>query len=392
MVYKRDVVLGYFESMEKEIDESKILKRELRVSPMKNKVISVIGPRRSGKTYLLYDLKKQNGGIYLDFESIELKNLKPDEIISIINLYNVYFKKDERTIFLDEVQNLKNWESAVRSLLTRGFYVFVTGSSSKLLSKEIATQLRGRSLTYLLLPFSFREFLKARGFSQKNLYTDLDIEKIKKHLEEYLEFGGFPEIVLKHEKMKILKEYLEMAFYKDFVERHSIKSIEVAKIMFEYLFHNFSNEVSVTKIQNFIKKTLGINTRATIYEYLEKIQDTMVVFFVDKYSSSIYKRRSFPRKVYVCDVGFSKITGFSEDIGKKIENIVFLELLRRTNHNPLLEVYYWKDYQQREVDFVVKEGLRIKQLIQVTYASSLDENNQRYNLKANKGINFIIIS
>jgi predicted AAA+ superfamily ATPase len=115
----------------------------------------------------------------------------------------------------------------------------------------------------------------------------------------------------------------------------------------------------------------------TVYDYVEKLQDTLAVFFVKKYSERISLRESWPRKVYVCDTGISKVIRFSADFGRLMENVVFIEELRRINDNPLLEIFYWKDRQQNEVDFVLKEGLKIKQLIQVTYANGKDEIGRR---------------
>jgi len=166
---------------------------------------------------------------------------------------------------------------------------------------------------------------------------------------------------------------LELAFYKDFVERHKIESMEVAKMIFEFLLQNFSKEISVTKIQNFIEKTLGIKTRSTIYNYLDKLEDSLLVFFTERFEKSIYRRKFFPKKVYVCDIGLTKIKKISEDFGKVIENTVFLELLRKTNENPLMEIFYFKTKEGYGVDFLIKEGLKVKQLIQVSYANSFDE-------------------
>jgi len=377
MVIKEELVLEFFNRIEEKVSKEKIYKRELEINILKDKAISIIGPRRAGKTYYLYYLKKNFGGIYIDFESVEFLRIETVEALRLIPLYENYFNTKAKNIFLDEVQNLKNWESLVRTLLSHGFNVFLSGSSSKLLSRELSTKLRGRTISYILLPLSFREYLIFKGFVIKNFLSLSEIENIKKSLREYLEYGGFPEVVLKEEREKILKEYLDLAFFKDFVERHKIKSIEVARIIFDYLIQNFSKEISVTKIQNFIENTLGIRTRTTIYSYLDKMLDTSFMFFIEKYSKGFYERKKSPKKVYLCDIGLTKVFRFSEDIGRRLENIVFLELLRKTNQSPLLEVYYFKDYQQREVDFLVKEGAKIKQLIQVTYASSKDEIDQR---------------
>ena len=337
--------------------------------PKINKIISIIGPRRAGKTWYFYFLfQKEENPMYVNFEDITFKYLEAKEFFEILKIFSE-IKYEPKALFFDEVQNLKNWSTLVRSLYDRGFKIFVTGSSSKLLPKEISTELRGRTLSYLLLPFSFSEFLKAKNFKPE---ADIFEKRgtLLKLLHAYLEEGGFPEVVLSENKEKILREYFNEIFYKDFVERHRIKSLEFGRFLFEFCFQNFSKEISFRKIKNFFGKNVS---DTTLYEYIEKLQDTLSVFFLEKCEKSVYLRKSWPKKIYVCDLGLSNILGFEEDIGKKMENAVFLELLRRTNKKPLMEIFYWKDYQQREIDFIIKEGLKIKQLIQVTYASTRDE-------------------
>ena len=359
-----------------------LLPRELKVTQIQGKVIAIVGPRRAGKTYYFFQLMKpvKEVSLYLDFEDSSLLTVKFDKVLELANLFAEITGKEPKYIFLDEIQNLEKWETAVRTLLDRTPYrIFVTGSSSKLLSKEIATQLRGRSLTYVLLPFSFSEFLTAKKIERKNknIFTQIEKAKIKKWLREYLELGGFPEVVLKGEREKILKEYFDTIFFRDFVERHELKSLEVARFIFSFVFQNFASEMSVNKIVNFLKsegKKFGKNT---VYSYIEKLQDTQAVFFVNRISGKIYIKESWPRKVYICDSGISTIFRFSEGIGRLMENAVFLELKRRQNENPWLEIYYYRDYQQREVDFVLKEGLEVEQLIQVTYASDREEIGKR---------------
>jgi len=355
-----------------------LIERELFVKPIKGKAISIVGPRRAGKTFYFFQLMRKNkkNCLYLDFEDSALAEIRFDEILDVINLFTETTGQTPTDIFLDEVQKVDKWESMVRTLLNRDFNIFITGSSSKLLSKEIATQLRGRSLTYLLFGFSFREFLKARNFELKKVLSQLEKAKIKNLLREYIELGSFPEVVLKEEKEKILKEYYDAIFFRDFVERHELKSLEVARFIFSHVFQNFSQEISINKIFNLFKSKGVKIGKSTLYDYVEKLQDTLAVFFVKKYSEKISLRESWPKKIYICDTGISKVIRFSEDLGKLMENVVFIELMRKTNENPILEIFYFK-VEGSEVDFVLKEGLKVKQLIQVTYSSSKDEIEKR---------------
>jgi len=346
-----------------------LIEREFKVSETKRRVISIIGPRRTGKTYYFYQLIKKNKekSLYLNFEDTRFYEVNFKEIREIIRIYKEFFSKEPLYLFFDEIQNIKNWEKAVREILDLQKYkIFITGSSLKLLSKEIATTLRGRTLTYTLLPFSFREFLKAKKFSFSFLSKDEEVG-IKKYLKEYLEYGGFPEVVLEKEKERILKEFFELILFKDIVERHNLKNISLAKFLLSFLTQNFSKEISVNKILNFFKsqgKKFGKNT---LYDYMEKIQDSVAVFFLSRFSKKIYIRESWPKKIYLSDTGLSKIVRFSPDFGKLMENAIFLEFLREQNKHPLKEIYYLKTSEKKEIDFLIKEGIKIKELVQSSY-------------------------
>ena len=385
---KEDIVdyLKEYENFKPELME-----RELSVPLDSSFVISIIGPRRAGKTYYLFQLSREMSDyIYLNFEDSRLYGVKHTELRDIIRTYIEIYGKEPGTLLLDEIQNVKNWEIVVRELHDlKRYRTFLTGSSSKLLSKEIATQLRGRTLSYLLLPFSFREFSKAKGLKIEKYMSRDASARIKHYLLEYMEFGGFPEVVLSKEKVKILKEYAELILFKDFIERHQIKNVELARVLHSFTIHNFTNEISVNALFNRVK-SMGVRvSKNTIYDYLSKLEDTTFFFFLRKYSKKPHLRESYPQKIYLCDTGLTKTLRYSEDKGKLIENIVFLELQRKTNSNPLLEVFYWKDYQQREVDFIIKEGTQINQLIQVTYALTPENEKReiRSLLKASRELN-----
>ena len=166
-----------------------------------------------------------------------------------------------------------------------------------------------------------------------------------------------------------------MILFRDVVERHGLRNMGLARFLLSFFLQNFSREFSVNKISKAIRpRKFGKNT---LYSYVDKLQDSVAVFFLNRFSLKVYQRESWPKKVYVCDTGLTKIMRFSEDLGKLMENSVFLELLRQTNRRPLLEIYYWRSSQHAEVDFLLKEGAVIKQLIQVTYASGRDEIERR---------------
>ncbi|EDY34178.1 hypothetical protein ABOONEI_2862, partial [Aciduliprofundum boonei T469] len=342
-----------------------------------NKAITLVGLRRTGKTYLLYQTiqKLIERGMrierlfYINFEDERIGNMDSKDLSQIVEIYRKY-NPDAKSmyLFLDEIQNVKGWEKFVRRLLERrNARLFITGSSSKLLSKEIATTLRGRSLSYHLFPLSFKEFLKFKEFKLREPLIEDDRGMIKKYLDEYTNFGGFPEIVNYEEILKIrtLQEYLDLIVYKDLVERYGIKKIGVMKALIKATVKNFGNRISVKKLYN----SLGSGNELSknkIYEYFSYLDDIGFVIPVRKFSySEIESMRSMP-KLYVVDNGFPTLYGM-KDMGRRIENIVAVELMRRKYYyNPTQEFAYYMA-GNKEVDFVVYEGQRVKELIQVCY-------------------------
>ncbi len=374
---ERDRVIDYF--LEHVGLKPWMIERELKIPMDSEFVISIIGPRRSGKTYYFLQISQKLGNcVYLNFEDSRLRDLSYREIREVLRIFVEIFKTTPETLLLDEVQEISGWDIAVRELHDmKRFRIFVTGSSSKLLGGEIASRLRGRTLSFLLLPFSFREFLKAKNVDVKPLTTMDEAAKIKALLREYLEFGGFPEVVLNEMKTKILKEYSDLILFRDFIERYNVRNVGIARFIHSFIIQNFSREVSIASLFN---KAVGGGIKVskdTVYNYVSNLEDTVSFFFLKKYSGKAHLREAWPKKIYLCDTGLSKTVRFQEDIGKLMENAVFLELKRIQNINPLTEFFYWKDIRQREVDFLVMEGVEVKQLIQVTYASSRDEIEKR---------------
>lgn len=356
-----------------------IIPRELEVPMNSGFIVSIIGPRRSGKTYYLFQLSKDLGDhVYLNFEDSRLRGLSYREIRGLIRIFIETFNVFPKSILLDEVQEVSGWEIAVRELHDlKKHRIFITGSSSRLLGREIATRLRGRTLSFLLLPFSFREFLRAKGKNVKELVTEDEAAEIKALLREYLEFGGFPEVVLNETKIKILREYSDLILFRDFIERHGIRNIGIARFLHSFIIQNFSKEVSIASLFNKAKGSGLSVAKDTVYSYVTNLEDTISFFFLKKYSEKAHLRETWPKKIYLCDTGLSKVIRLHEDFGKLMENAVFLELKRKQNRNPLLEVFYWREAKQGEVDFLLQEGVEVKGLIQVTYASSRDEIERR---------------
>ena len=358
-----------------------VVEREIDVPLSSSKIISIVGPRRSGKTYFLFVIIKRlfsqgiskDKIIYLSFDDPRLLPCDAKGMELILEAYRELFPehmKKTSYLFLDEIQNVKDWELGLRRIHdTRKFRIFVTGSSSKLLSKEIATQLRGRAISFEILPFSFREFLSARDIKlDKNIIYSTKRFFIKKYLEEYLETGGFPEVVLEEKpdlKLRILKEYVETMFIRDLVERYNIKNQPLLRELIKFHTTNIASIFSVNAFYKWIKQTYPV-TKRTLLNYVSYLEDSGLFFLVRKFSYSLKEQAQGVRKCYIVDNGLRNAYGFrfSEDKGRNLENVVFLELCHRKIMSPLMEIFYWQDYRKREVDFVIKEGKEVKELIQ----------------------------
>ena len=379
------------------------IERELKVHPQE-KIKVIMGPRRAGKSFFLYQimnkLKKEKKNIlYLNFENTKLFGITFKEIGEIIALNKRLFpeQKDNPVLFFDEPQNVELWERTVREFFDEKYNIFISGSSSKLLSKEIYTSLRGRSISYLLLPFSFKEFLKAKNFNYSKLLGSEEKIKLLTFLDEYMEFGGFPEIVLeknKELKIKNIESYFDLTVYKDIIERHKIKDAILVKWFLKTVASCYSNELSINKIYLTLKSQGRKISKNELYNYASIVEDSLFAFYLPKFSHSIRKREPV-NKVYLCDIGFNKLIEANEDKGKKMENIVFLELQRRKI--PAMELFYWKNISREEVDFVIKEKFQIKELIQVCCKIDNDTKKReiRSLLKASKELkckNLVIIT
>lgn len=360
----------------------KIVPREIEIPLSSKKIIALTGPRRSGKTFLLFSLisKLISKGtsperiLYINFDDPRILPAGAKDLEVVFESYRELFPEQRNKInfvFFDEIQNVRDWEIGVRRIYdTRKFNIFLTGSSSKLLSKEIATHLRGRAVNFELLPFSFKEILLAKGITlNKNIIYSSKRFSMSKYLDAYLNIGGFPEIVLqKNQDLKIrtLKEYLETIFFKDLIERYSIKNQSLVRELIKFLVTNTASLFSLNAFYKWIKQTYPA-TKRTLINYVASLEDIGLFFLVRKFSYSLKEQVQTPRKCYIVDNGFRGVYGFkfSEDKGKILENTVFLELKHRQAKNPLMEIFYWQDYQKREVDFVIMHGNKIKALIQV---------------------------
>lgn len=336
----------------------------------KNKCIIIIsGIRRCGKSTLLREIKNNLKADY--FFNFDDDRLIDFNIKDFQKLYELFLETyDEQQIFLfDEIQNIKGWESFVRRLHDYDNKIYITGSNSTMLSKELGTRLTGRYIKICLFPFSFKEFLifKKYIFKKQDLAETKVKAKIKNFFNEYFKLGGFPEF-LKNENPEYLKNLNESIIYRDVLVKHKISNEKIMKELVFFVASNVGKELSF----NSVKKLLGLGSSTTIKEYFDFLEESYLLFLVPKFDYSLKKQVFSNKKVYFIDLALARIVGFriSSDNGRLLENLVFIELKRREH-----EIYYHRE--QYECDFLIKEGVKITQAIQVTTSLKNIETKKR---------------
>jgi len=381
----RDILLLQKRELDRRLNE-KYISRDLTLKNINTDLIKVIiGPRRAGKSFFaIHELAKFKNFGYINFDDEKLVELKDyDDLINSIN--SIY---DNPTyLLLDEIQNLDKWELFVNRLQRQGFNLIITGSNSNLLSRELATHLTGRHLPLNIFPFSFREFLRLEN-------RELTESEIKEKLFFYLTYGGYPEPLIKKVDHK---DYLSTLFasiiYKDIIKRFRIRNVQAIEDLANFLVSNIAKEFSY----NSLSKVTKCKSVHTVEKYLRYLEETFIFFYINKFSFKV-KEQFSSKKIYCIDNGFvhARAFKFSQDIGKLYENQVAIEL-KKAEINNVVNVYYWKS-MEAEVDFVVKQGNKIKQLIQVCYDISnikTKEREIRALIKASKELkcnNLIVIT
>ncbi len=377
----RTIISDQREEIQRIFTEENIIEREFLDAWKKfmdsNLIKVVTGIRRSGKSVFSFQLLNKKKYAYINFDDERLVGLKPADLNMILEaFYQLY--GDFKYIFLDEIQNIEGWELFVNRLKRQGFNVVVTGSNAKLLSKELATHLTGRYIGIEIFPFSFREFLTFENFDMTNndLYSTRKKSLLIKKLREYITHGGFPEAIKDKE---LSKSYLPTLYStiltKDVISRYKINYVTTLKEISNYLISNFSKYITFNKIKN----NYNLKSPHTSKKYVSYLEESYLFFLLDKFSFKYKEVTASPKKVYAVDTGIINVMAFasSENFGRLMENLIAIELLRKKAFNPLSEIYYWKDYQQKEVDFVLKKGPKVEQLIQAAYVSSPDEIDKR---------------
>lgn len=350
-----------------------VMPRNVQLPVDSGNIISVIGVRRSGKTYLLYRTIKDlltsnvpiNKIIYFNFED-ERINIQSSELDQIIQAYYELYPENELSecyLFFDEIQNIEGWEKFIRRLFdTQTKNIFITGSNSKLLSREIATSLRGRTISFDIYPLCFSEYLK---FKQAEIAYGSKRQKAKivNLCYEFLLIGGFPELFYIPEDFRIkkLQEYFNTMLYRDIIERFSISQPYLLKFFVKKIFAGITKPLSVNKIYNDIRSMGYKISNNTLYDFVENVENIFLALLVDEFDFSEIKRAKSNKKAYCIDTGLLSALdiSLSKNYGKLLENMVALEF-RKNN----VEFTYFKDAS--ECDFIIQREDSFRP-VQVSY-------------------------
>lgn len=348
--------------------DSNLLREIPTVLIQTQNIVVITGIRRCGKSTLMHQIRHHQAekDYYLNFDDDRLVKFSADDFQLLYEIFIARFGT-QHTFYFDEIQNVAGWERFVRRLHDYGHKVFITGSNASMLSRELGTHLTGRFHAYELLPFSFKEYLqllKTDVPAVDRLTTETKAG-ISAHFDDYFVSGGFP-AYLREKNQQYLKTLYENILYRDVMVRNNLTN---QKELLELVFYLASN---VGKFTSYVAltKVIGISNPTTVKNYISFLEDAYLVFTVNKLSYSVKSQLRNPKKIYLIDQALIRTLGFhfSEDHGRLLENLIFIELRRQGN-----QVFYHQN--KHECDFIIRQGAVVKQAIQVTCSMS-DENTR----------------
>ncbi len=377
--------------------------RDYKFPEARNMIKVAIGMRRSGKTYFLYQTIRTliSEGLHLDrifylnFEDDRILPLDSKAMGKMVDLWYTLHPDNHNHccyLFFDEVQNVENWALVLRRLQdTKNVQIYATGSSAKLLSKEIATSLRGRSLALEISPYNYKEYLTAHQleFPSKPFGKKMaDFQR--SYLLDYFCQGGFPAIqsMPANEQLETLQSYVETVIFRDIIERYHISNVALLKYLTNFLLKNVSSLFSINKLYKDIKSQGHKVSKDTLHSYLAYLEDAFLVFTVPLFTESLRKRQTNPQKVYAIDNGLIRANTFnlSANLGKFLENQVYLDLRRQGK-----KIFYHQTSDGYEVDFVTQDSQGNHEMIQVVWEADSPATLQREEralLQAEKELGF----
>jgi len=331
----------------------------------------ITGPRRVGKSTQALLMLRDKNFAYLNFDSQQLLDAWDANLVMRM-LDDVYPGYDY--LLLDEVQNLDAWDLWVSELYRQGKNLVITGSNAKMLSSEMATVLTGKYLQVEMLPFSLEELFDWHKLDLHYLMPEQGAE-CKVLTDDYLRNGGYPEVVASRQ---LVRSYLDTLFdsivWKDVAKRHNVRNITDLNNLAVYLVSNFCNPLSATELA----EELGLSSVNTTKKYMDYLHEPYLFYYLSRYNNKLKLMKKAPRKVYVVDNGFvaAKAFSVSENLGRLLENQIFIELVRR-GYDTEKTMFYYRSRNDKEVDFVLRQGAHIERLVQVCYDLSSPKTEKR---------------
>lgn len=326
-----------------------------------NLIKVIIGPRRAGKSVFGLQMLQGQNYAYLNFDDNQLLKVFDESQIMQV-LQEVY--PEFQYLMLDEIQNLDGWERWVETLYRRGVNMVITGSNAKLLSSELASVLSGRYLQIEILPFSLSENLKYLGVSTA-IDTPQERGVYMHEVDEYMHNGGYPEIInTRHLTETYLRGVYDTVLLKGIIQRYKIHKTDDLYNLAEWLLSNYTGLFTISSLAD----ELGMASKTTVSKYCSYLQQSYMFFYLPRFNNKLQLMKKAPQKVYMVDNGFlkAKAFGVSPDLGKLLENMVFDELLHR-GYVPGLTLFYYRSRNDKEADFVLRQGNKVEQIIQVCY-------------------------
>jgi predicted AAA+ superfamily ATPase len=346
-----------------------LVKRGAPSLPKKGLAAAILGVRRGGKTFQAIEMSleiPEDATLYYNFEDPIFYNEPDVANLDLLLATAIEFRRSKiELLIFDEIHNVDGWERWLRKLIdSKQYHIIVTGSSAKLLSRELSTALSGRALKYEVWPLSFLEFLAFTGRELSSL------NESRKHLREYITWGGFPEAVLTPDdnaKRKLLRQYLDDIVLKDVISRNEIRSKRTLDRLVMFYLTNISSCHSINSIRNAFEISADM-----VNGYTAALTDTYAVLEVERFDPNLKRQARAINKIYSIDTGLRKVgsRSISDDLGKLLENLVYLELRRRSQ-----EVFYFSE--TKEVDFIITESYKPKRAIQVCADLSLPQTRAR---------------
>jgi len=350
----KQILVDQKEETERIFDRERIIKRERQdhFKPLlRDKLIKVItGVRRSGKSIFSHLSLRGENYAYVNFDDERIVGIEAKDLNTLLEvLHEIYGDFD--FILLDEIQNIAGWELFANRLMRQGYNLVITGSNSSLLSRELATHLTGRCVSFEMYPFSFREYLKYFDIKVRETPTTREIGILNHHLSKYINIGGFPEVYKVSSRTIYLRELYDMIISRDVVGRYKVKFVRDLKEMAFYLISNFSSRISYNKLKNIFR----VKSVHTIKNYISYLEDTYMLFQLFPFSWKVKYQLMQVKKVYSIDTGLIEALspGSSKNLGRIMENVVAVDILRR---EPRENVFFYLTPRHEEVDFCYQRG------------------------------------